>query len=379
MYAVNLGTRGIDAARNVVEYCNHPGGTYWSDLRKSHGVKEPYRIKTWCLGNEMDGPWQIGHKTAEEYGRLAQETAKVMRQVDKDLELVVCGSSGTGMPTYPEWEATVLDHTYEEIDYVSLHSYFGHEKGQTKNFLAKSITMDNMIKTVLAICDYTKAKKRSKKTINLSFDEWNVWFSNRANKIPWSIAPAWGEQMYTVVDAVVSGSLMITLIKHSDRMTIACQSELLNVIAPIMTRKGGLSWRQTIYYPLLHASVYGRGRALNLNIKSPVYHDDEFDAVPYIDGVATVDDEKATLTIFAVNRSLEEAIALEGDAREYADYVVLEHLVLTADDIMSGNTADNPDNVVPQSIGQASLTDGKLSAILPRTSWNVIRLKKKNI
>ncbi len=379
MYAVNLGTRGIDAARNVVEYCNHPGGTYWSDLRISHGVKEPHRIKTWCLGNEMDGPWQIGHKTAEEYGRLAQETAKVMRQVDKDLELVVCGSSGAGMPTYPEWEATVLDHTYEEIDYVSLHSYFGHEKGQTKNFLAKSITMDNMIKTVLAICDYTKAKKRSKKTINLSFDEWNVWFSDRANKIPWSIAPAWGEQMYTLVDAVVSGSLMITLIKHSDRVTIACQSELLNVIAPIMTLKGGISWRQTIYYPLLHASVYGRGRALNLNIESPVYHDNEFDAVPYIDGVATVDDENATLTIFAVNRSLEEAITLEGDARDYADYVVLEHIVLTAEDIMSGNTADHPDNVVPQSIGQASLTDGKLSAILPRTSWNVIRLKKKKI
>ena len=172
---------------------------------------------------------------------------------------------------------------------------------------------------------------------------------------------------------------MITLIKHADRIKIACQSELLNVIAPIMTIKEGCSWRQTIYYLILHASVYGRNRVLNLNIKSPVYHDDEFDAVHYIDGVATVDEENATLTIFAVNRSLEESIALEGDARDYADYEVFENIVLTDEDIMAGNTADNPNHVVPKSIGQANLTNGKLSVILPRASWNVIRLTKKNV
>ncbi len=142
MMAVNLGTRGIDAARNLVEYCNHPQGTYWSDLRRAHGYAEPHRIKVWCLGNEMDGPWQIGHKTAHEYGRLAAETAKVMKWVDPSIELVACGSSNRGMRTFPEWEATVLEHTYEYVDYISLHTYYGNRENDLGNFLAKSLDMD---------------------------------------------------------------------------------------------------------------------------------------------------------------------------------------------------------------------------------------------
>jgi len=170
MMAVNLGTRGIDAARNLVEYCNHPEGSYYSELRKSHGYKEPHKIKVWCLGNEMDGPWQIGHKTADEYGRLALETAKVMKWVDNSIELVVCGSSSRYMKTFAEWEATVLDHTYDHVDYISLHTYYGNRDNNLPNFLARSLDMDMFIKSVIATCDYVKAKKRSKKTINLSFD-----------------------------------------------------------------------------------------------------------------------------------------------------------------------------------------------------------------
>lgn len=163
MMAVNLGTRGIDAARNLVEYCNHPGGSYWSDLRRSHGVEQPHKIKTWCLGNEMDGPWQIGHKTAEEYGRLAVESAKAMKLIDPDIELVSCGSSSSTMPTFPEWEATTLDHTYEVADYISLHQYYGNHDNDTTNYLARSMDMDHFIHTVISTCDYIKAKKRSKK------------------------------------------------------------------------------------------------------------------------------------------------------------------------------------------------------------------------
>ncbi|CAI9392985.1 Intracellular exo-alpha-(1-_5)-L-arabinofuranosidase [Bacillus sp. T2.9-1] len=168
MMAVNLGTRGIDAARNLLEYCNLPGGTYWSDLRKQHGYEDPHNIKVWCLGNEMDGPWQIGHKTAYEYGRLAAETAKAMKIVDPRIELVSCGSSNTAMPTFPEWEATSLDQTYDYVDYVSLHTYYGNRDNDTANFLAKSLDMDDFIKTVIATCDYIKAKKRSKKKLHLT-------------------------------------------------------------------------------------------------------------------------------------------------------------------------------------------------------------------
>ena len=176
MMAVNLGSRGMDAARSLVEYCNFPTGTYWSDLRQAHGYPDPHQIKLWCLGNEMDGPWQIGHKTADEYGRLACETAKAMKWADPSIELVACGSSNRSMPTFAGWEATVLDHTYEQVDYLSLHTYYGNRDGDTANFLARSLDMDAFIRSVISICDYIQAKKRGRKKIHLSFDEWNVWF-----------------------------------------------------------------------------------------------------------------------------------------------------------------------------------------------------------
>ena len=221
MMAVNLGTRGLEEARQLVEYCNHPSGTYWSDLRVQHGYKQPHNIKTWCLGNEMDGPWQIGAKTAEEYGRIAAETAKVMRWVDPSIELVACGSSSLDMPTFPEWEATVLDHAYDQVDYLSLHQYYGNRDNDTANFLAQSMGMDDFINTVIATCDYIKAKKRSKKKIHLSFDEWNVWYHSNAadSKIePWSIAPPQLEDVYNHEDALLVGSMLISLLKRADRV-----------------------------------------------------------------------------------------------------------------------------------------------------------------
>lgn len=382
MMAVNLGTRGIDAARNLVEYCNHQEGTYWSDLRKKHGYREPHNIKVWCLGNEMDGPWQIGHKTAEEYGRLACETAKAMKWVDPGIELVACGSSGSGMPTFAQWEATILDHTYEHVDYVSLHTYYGNRDNDTANFLARSMDMDKFIKSVVSICDYIKAKKRSKKNINLSFDEWNVWFhSNEADKKieRWSVAPPQLEDVYTFEDALVVGCMLITLLKNADRVKMACMAQLVNVIAPIMTRNGGEAWRQTIYYPYMHASVYGRGCVLNPVIESPVYDSKDFTDVPLLDSAVVLNEETNELTFFAVNRDQESPLLMECDIRSFDNYRVVEHIVLENSDIKAVNTESNPYNVIPHNKGNAVIEDGILKSALPKLSWNVIRLKKSVI
>ena len=273
--AVNLGTRGVDAARNLIEYCNRPGGGYWSDLRRSHGVADPHKIKTWCLGNEMDGPWQIGQKTAGEYGRLASQTAHAMRLVDPSIELVACGSSNSQMPTFPEWEATVLDHAYGLVDYISLHIYYRYEYDDLGTFLAQSLDMDAFIETVIATCDFVQAKKRTRKQINLSFDEWNVWYHHRQHdreimaSDPWQVAPPLTEDIYTHADALLVGSMLISLLRHADRVKIACLAQLVNVIAPIMTETGGPAWRQTIFYPFLHASRFGQGEVLDLQVRSP--------------------------------------------------------------------------------------------------------------
>ncbi|GGH85898.1 alpha-N-arabinofuranosidase [Pullulanibacillus pueri] len=376
--AVNLGTRGVDAARNLVEYCNHSSGSYWSDLRISHGYKEPHRIKTWCLGNEMDGPWQIGHKTAHEYGRLAAETGKAMKWVDPTIELVACGSSNREMPTFAEWEATVLEHTYEHVDYISLHSYYGNRENDLGDYLASSLAMEDFIQSVVAICDYVKAKKRSKKKMYLSFDEWNVWFhSNEADQqiAPWQVAPPLLEDIYNFEDALVVGTLLITLLKNADRVKIACLAQLVNVIAPIMTTQGGEAWKQTIYYPYMHASVYGRGTVLNPVISSPVYDAKTFTEVPFLESTSVYDEENGTLTIFAVNRSQDDNLLLETDIRSFEDYKVVEHIVLENSDIKATNQ-EHHHNVTPHYRGGSTIEEGYLTAELPRLSWNVIRLAK---
>ncbi|MBR3998682.1 MAG: alpha-N-arabinofuranosidase [Clostridia bacterium] len=375
MMAVNLGTRGPEEARQLVEYCNHPGGTEYSDRRRANGFEEPFGIKVWCLGNEMDGPWQMGAKTATEYGRIAAEAAKLMKWTDPSIELVACGSSNVGM--CGDWEAEVLRHVYDHVDYLSLHNYYGNPENDTPGFLACSLEMDSFIRTVTAICDYIKKIKRSRKTMYLSFDEWNVWFHSHGTPFEkWSVAPPQLEDIYNFEDALVVGCLLMTLLKHCDRVKMACLAQLVNVIAPIMTENnenGGRCWAQTIFYPFMHASQYGRGTVLDARIESPTYDTRRIKDVPYLETCCVKNDGE--ITVFAVNRSLDEDLAIECDLSAFAADSVIEQLYMTNDDMKAINTADNPDNVVPEAGGDAKIENGKLTATLGKHSWNVIRVK----
>ena len=378
MMAVNLGTRGPQDAANLVEYCNIEGGTYYSDLRRKNGFEKPFGIKTWCLGNEMDGPWQIGAKTADEYGRIACEAAKMMKMTDPTIRLVACGSSGPAMSTFGEWEATVLKHTYDYVDFISLHEYFGNRENDTASFLACSLEMDDFIKSVIFVCDYVKTVKRSKKTMFLSFDEWNVWFHSRENDkkiVPWGVAPPIVEDVYTFEDALVVGCLLITLLRHCDRVKIACLAQLVNVIAPIMTENGGAAWAQTIFWPFMHVSCMGRGTVLDPVIESPTYDSKKRRGVPFVESAAVLGDD-GCLTVFAVNRSLDEDVDLEIAVSGLDGLVPTEHIVLENDDLKAVNTAGDRENVVPHIGGStASVCNGAISK-LKKHSWNVIRFQK---
>ena len=382
MMAVNLGTRGPEEARNLLEYCNHPSGTKYSDMRIKHGVKDPHNIKVWCLGNEMDGPWQIGHKTMEEYGRLAAETAKAMRLIDPSIELVSCGSSFRDMPTFPDWEATTLSHTYEYVDYVSMHQYYGNRDDDSNDYLAQSDDMDDFIRTVISTCDYVKAKKRSKKVMNLSFDEWNVWFHSNAaddditENHPWQVAPPMLEDIYNFEDALLVGLMLITLIKHADRVKMACLAQLVNVIAPIMTDAAGGAWKQTIFYPFMHASKYGRGVALLPVMNSTKHATAKHDEITDVESVAVYNEEKDEVTIFAVNRNLEEDVELTTDVRSFEGYRILEHIVMENEDLKAGNSLAG-EKVYPVNGDERSKLDGGvLTSVIKKASWNVIRLGK---
>ncbi|MFF0013252.1 alpha-N-arabinofuranosidase [Streptomyces sp. NPDC005374] len=381
MMAVNLGTRGVEDAVRLLEYANHPGGTELSDRRIVHGGKEPYGIRMWCLGNEMDGPWQTGHKTPEEYGRLAAETARAMRQVDPGLELVACGSSSSSMPTFASWESTVLQETYDLVDYVSLHAYYEEIDGDRDSFLASAVDMEHFIESVVATCDHVRARLKADKRINLSFDEWNVWYQQRPNPHAvqeWQQAPRILEDVYTVTDAVVFGSLLIALLRHADRVTSASLAQLVNVIAPIMTEPGGAAWRQTTFYPFAQASAYGRGRVLRVEVDSPTYTTARFGEVPLLHATAVIDDETGDITVFTVNRSQTDALPLKVDLRGVDAHTLVEHLVLTDEDPEAVNTADRPDRVTPQPVTGTAVTDGVLHAELAPLSWNMIRLTNRS-
>ena len=384
MYAVNLGTRGVQEALDVHEYLNHPEGTELSEQRRANGAEKPYGIKIWCLGNELDGPWQTGHKTPEEYGLLAASTARALRSAEPDLELVACGSSSSVMPTFGAWESTVLEHAYDVVDYVSCHAYYEEHDGDLGSFLASAVDMDHFVNSIVATADAVGARLKSKKKINLSFDEWNVWYLSRFQNAPlpgeWEVAPRVIEDQYNVADAVVVGNLLISLLRHSDRVTAACQAQLVNVIAPIMTEPGGPAWRQTIFHPFARTAALAKGDVLDIALQSPTYETARYGVADVVDAVATHDPATGDVVVFAVNRDQEQPVELTVDLNGFgAGLTVAEAWTLTDDDVRASNTRDDPERVtlrptagVPT--GAVAVDGATATLVLPRISWSVVRL-----
>jgi alpha-N-arabinofuranosidase len=375
MLAVNLGTRGPDEARCLLEYCNHPGGSYYSDLRRANGHAQPHNVRLWCLGNEMDGPWQMGHKTPAEYGRVASETARLMKKVDPELELVVCGSSNGSMPTFGQWELEVLDHCYEDVDYLSVHSYFGKTNDDSAALLAWSDHMDDYIENTVSLVDAARARRKARKWMYLAFDEYNIMHMARprTKAEPWEQAPIHHEDVYTVEDAVALGGLIISLLNHADRVKIGCLAQVVNVIAPIMTEPGGGSWKQTIFHPFAQASRWARGTVLRPIVTSTTFDATNGEGFAHLKLAAVRTDDEG-LTLLAINRDLDEPLALEVDVRSFGPLSVDQWQTLCDDDRLATNSLDEPDRVVPRPGGRALLDGGKLSVHLPPASWNLICL-----
>jgi len=383
MFGVNLGTGGPNEARHFIEYCNHPGGTELSDLRHKHGHAKPHDIKFWCLGNEMDGPWQICRKTADEYGRAALETAKVLRMVDPTITLAACGSSNHDMATYGHWENTVLDHCFDEVDFISLHTYFENKLDATEEFFGNIDVMDLFIKEIVAVADGVAARKHSTKKIMLSFDEWNVWYKSRSisdlRKPGWPEAPRLIEEVYNHEDALVNGGALITMMNNADRVKTACLAQLVNVIGPIMTEPGGPAWRQTIFHPFALSSRYAHGRVLRPVIDSPTYEAKTFPEISYL--CASVVDDEATgrTAVFAINRHLTDEMTLTIELRGLgSERKLVECLELHHANMKATNTREAPDTVKPVNNPRLEIQGETLTVKLKPGSWNVIVTEATN-
>ncbi|MFT3889415.1 MAG: alpha-N-arabinofuranosidase [Arachnia sp.] len=377
MMAVNLGTRGVQEALDLLEYCNVPGVSHLAEQRRANGVDEPYRVRMWCLGNEMDGPWQIGHKTPAEYARVAAETARAMRMIDPGLELVVCGSSSRAMPTFGEWERQVLTETWEHVDMVSAHAYYWEQDAGLQEFLVSAEDMDRFIDQVSATADAVGAAIKSDKVIGISFDEWNVWYQDRTPSRPptgddWPVAPRLLEDNYSVADAVVVGNLLISLLRHTDRVWSASQAQLVNVIAPIMAEPDGPTWKQTIFHPFALTSAHAKGDVLRVVIDGPTIASQEFGEVQAVDAVATWADDEGT--VFLVNRHENETVQVEIDVP--AGCRLVEAVTLTSDDPRWQASAEDDTTVAPRANDTAVLDGTRLTADLPAISWTMLRLAR---
>ncbi len=378
LMGLNLGTGTPERAAALVEYCNLEKGTKWSDLRRSHGIEQPYKVQHWCLGNEMDGPWQIGHMTATEYGLKAQDAARQMRAVDPSLKLIACGSSGPGMPTYLEWDREVLEQCYDYVDALSLHRYIGNTEEETgkdsSKFVAMNLSMERQIAETLAVCDMVRGHKRSPKKLWLSFDEWNVWYRARdaeAMNGHEHEAPHLLEEVYNLEDALLVGGIVNSLMRNADRIKIACLAQLINVIAPIVTNEKGLL-QQTIYYPYSWALQWARGTVLNTLVESPSYEVSGLGQVPYLDVAGTLSQD-GKISLFILNRDLANRRAVEIDWQGVTPVKLLNSMTLTGNDLKAFNTFDSPRQVAPQAFDKPATSAGRSRFEVPPRSYTAIQ------
>jgi alpha-N-arabinofuranosidase len=380
LLAVNLGTGTPEEAAAQVEYCNVEKGTRWSELRRKHGVADPHRVQHWCLGNEMDGPWQIGHMPAVEYGLKAADAGRQMRYVDRDLTLVACGSSGPGMSTYLEWDRAVLEQCYPYVDAISLHRYFSNDGAETGGdsgkFLALNLSMERQIAEVAAVCDFVRGRLKSAKKLWLSFDEWNVWYRARTGAAVngnRQEAPHLLEEVYNLEDALLVGGCINTLLRSADRVRIGCLAQLVNVIAPLMTNANGLV-RQTILYPYSWALRYGRGEVLDLAIPKPaMYEVSPTEKAPYLDIAGTVQAENGVVSLFVLNRDLAKPRQLELNWEDKPAAKVVTSLVLTGTDLKAINDFGSPNRVVPKEANKPVASGGRTVIEVPPKSYSVFQ------
>ena len=374
MIEVNLGTGTPQEAGYLLEYCNIEQGTTWSDLRREHGYEQPHNFKAWCLGNEMDGPWQTCAMSAEDYGKKARETAKILKWVDPSIELVACGSSSRDMPTFPEWDRVVLEACYDEVDYISLHRYYEYEGNQT-DFLASFYDLNEFITTVKATADYVRAVKRSDKVMMLSLDEWNVWYRQNMDCKRWEWAPSIAEDEYTLLDALVVGGLLTTIVNNADRVKMACLAQLVNALAPIHTAPNGAVLKHTTYYPFQQVSNFARGVAYRSQLTCEQIVSDNLGSVPALTAMTTFDEVTGEMAHFVLNTHQDDAVDYQLNLESFGRLQLIDHQVLAGDDPFAGNTFEDPTRICPTQ-KQTDVQPGEAFTFeLPAASWTMLRFK----
>ncbi len=365
MLTVNLGTGTPEEARNWVEYCNSPSGTRYADVRVANGSKDPHAVKLWCLGNEMDGPWQLGYLPADQYAIRAQQAAKLMKDVDKSVELVVGGTSSPAPPTYLEWDRLVLEYVGDLADYISVHRYVGKPSGDTPDFLAVTNAIDEQIEQTDAVCRFVYGKRRGNKRVYICFDEWNVWYKDRRMDGEGKFAPHLSEEIYNLEDALVVAGFLNSFIRHADAVKIANIAQIVNTISPMQTRGNELLLQSTYYVFEMFAKRRQR-IALKSVVRGPSYEGKTNGRVHYIDTSAIIDHN--LLHVFVTNRSLDEAAIVEINLADRPIAAFANAEVLTGPGVAAANSFEKPKVICPEPFNEVRIARNCAIAELPPLS-----------
>ncbi len=385
--AVNLSTAGVKEAGELLEYCNKGEDRPYGRLRMEHGYEKPWGIRYWCLGNEMDGPWEIMSRSAEDYAALARETGKLMKWIDPDIQCIFCGSSTNepGHNSYGEWDRIVLDHAWEQVDYLSLHRYYNYRPDKQLFYHTKEdktdipyifYDMDHFLRMAEGLCEYEKERRHLDKEIFLAFDEWGV--VARTGAVPGGVSQQYGYAGYSLLDAVIYGGLLCTLLNHAARVKIACQSMLVNEGGMIAAQPGKKAIRQTIWYPFYDASHFGRGIALKMSGELPTASTAHHGEQTCVAAAAVYREEEGEITVFLANSDLEKEAEIEIRLQDFGNLRAVEWRELYAEDEELGNSFEEEFRVSPVQRELPDITDGRITVVLKKHSWNVLRWKTES-
>ncbi|MBR3033629.1 MAG: alpha-L-arabinofuranosidase [Clostridiales bacterium] len=416
LYTVNLGTGTMQDAMDIVEYTNHEGGTYWSDLRRKYGHEKPYGVDTWYLGNEMDGHWQLGswEKDPRGYGVLCQETSKAMKWIDPTIKTAVCGSSAPFMEHFPEWDEKVLDQCYDVVDYLSIHHYHAAAPGNILGLLGGAEYYEDFINTEIAMCDFVASKHRSPKKMMISFDEYGGMIRPLSE-----LHPGWGrynmarthyrfdpERKYILHDPdnmkdhifpggdmehmLSMASIQLAFLRHADRVKIGCMTGGLNALA---ASNHDTVWRTASHYAFMHLLSYAKGISMQVKVDSetfdmPGYAIDDTsqytgkDGVNYVDCASAWDEENQQLAVFVINRNEKDSYPLDLDLKGFSSVFsgksTLRQFKIASEDISAVTTPDNDEFFAPKEVSEITDEDGVIKTHIKPLSWNVILVSKKD-
>lgn len=412
LYTINLGTGNLNDARDIVEYTNFKGGTYWSDLRAKNGHKAPYGVKTWYLGNEMDGPWQVASwdKNPRGYGVLAHETSKAMKFVDPTIETIACVSSSPFLSHYPDWDMQVLQECYDTVDYISLHHYHSAPLGNTAGMLAGYQAFEDYISTEIALCDYLKTKLRVRKTMMLSLDEYgsfmraakgahfgmngrqpaNTFYDFDPNQQYVLHDPDnWGNRRMPMgvgemTRTLGTMSVLLTMLRHADRVKIGCATGGLGDLCATSREH---VWKGACHYPFTQLIQHAKGVALRPEVECEKYNvegyaiDDMnqyygFENVDYIQAAAALNEEENEMTVFVLNADAEEAQDFTLDVRGFEGWKLAEHVLMNSEDPDAANSFENQSALLPRNVVSTKCEKGIVSVALPCLSWNMFRFTR---